>query len=101
MALQSVTGRLAFTPSTAWSRAGTQMGRRPKMAKRKKKAWSASAGDYGHRIRCFEDPTSGMLYAEMRDPSTGRYISRSLRHRDKDAAMVWTNQQVVKLNAGF
>jgi integrase len=37
----------------------------------------------------------------MRDPSTGRYISRSLRHRDKDAAMVWANQQVLKWKAGL
>jgi integrase len=67
----------------------------------RKKAWSASVGDYGNRIRCFEDPASGFIYAETRDPESGRYISRSLRHKDKDAAVVWAAQTVLKTKAGL
>jgi len=63
--------------------------------RKKKKAWSHSEGEYGHRIRVFEDPNSGIIYGEMRDPQRrGRYVSMSLRHRDRDRAKRWAKEQV-------
>src|SRR5665647_2348106 len=62
--------------------------------RRKKKAWSASAGPYGHRIRVFEDPLSGIMYGEMREVSRpNTYRSMSLRHRDRDEALKWAHRQ--------
>jgi hypothetical protein len=58
------------------------------VTRKRKKTWSKSVGEYGHRIRIFEDPLSGICYGEMRDPSRpGRYICRSLGHRDKARAV--------------
>lgn len=68
------------------------------MPRRKKKTWSKSFGPYGCRVRIFEDPASGILYGETRDPTlpSGRR-SRSLRHRDRKRAERWAVEQVAKL----
>lgn len=63
--------------------------------RQRKKGWPHSEGEYGHRIRIFEDPNSGILYAEMRDPARpGHYRAVSLRHRDRDRAKRWQKEQV-------
>ena len=68
---------------------------------RKRKGWAASVGTYGHRIRVFEDLKSGILYAEMRDPSLPcGYRSLSLRHTDRDRAVKWAHEQVAQWMAG-
>ncbi|MGI9038091.1 MAG: tyrosine-type recombinase/integrase [Gemmatimonadota bacterium] len=68
------------------------------MPRRKRKNWSKSFGPYGSRIRIFEDPNSGILYAETRDPTLASgYRSRSLRHRDRARAERWATQQLAKL----
>ena len=69
--------------------------------KRKRKAWAKSFGSYGNKIRIFEDPTSKILYAEIRDPSLPcGYRARSLRHKDKKRARRWAAEQVAKLASG-
>lgn len=68
--------------------------------RRSAKAWAQSIGPYGHRIRLFEDPVSGILYAEMRDPSNPcGYRSTSLRHRDRPRAVQWAHEQSAKWQA--
>src|SRR4051812_34930609 len=65
--------------------------------RRKKKAWSESVGPYGHRIRVYEDPNSGIMYAEMRSlKELGKYCCISLRHRDKKEAVRWARTEVLK-----
>ena len=72
--------------------------------RKKKKAWSKSFGEYGSRVRIFEDTDSGILYAEARDPASDpkrpRYLCRSLRHRDKSRAEQWAREQTIKLVTG-
>lgn len=69
--------------------------------RRRKQAWSKSIGNYGHRIRVFEDPNSGIIYGEMRDPAVaGRYRSISLRHRDREKAVRWAKEQVGRWMTG-
>ena len=66
-------------------------------ASTKAKAWAVSVGPYGHRLRVFEDPNSGILYGEMKDASTRcGYRTVSLRHRDRDRAVKWAHDQVAK-----
>lgn len=68
------------------------------MTRRKAKTWSKSIGPYGSRIRLFEDPNSGIIYAETADPTLGAgYRSRSLRHRDRKRAVHWAHEQLAKL----
>lgn len=75
--------------------------RDPKTKRRRKKSWAESVGPYGHRIRVFEDPNSGILYGEMRDVSRpGSYRSVSLRHRDRDEALKWAHAQVTAWMSG-
>lgn len=67
---------------------------------RKRKNWAHSVGSYGQRIRLSEDPNSGILYAEFRDPTLkSGYRTRSLRHRDRKRAIRWAHQQLAKLEA--
>src|SRR5690242_20123778 len=67
----------------------------PVAPRRRKKAWSHSEGPYGNRVRLFEDPNSGIIYAETRDRTrSGRYISASLKHRDRKRAIQWAKGQV-------
>ncbi len=62
---------------------------------KRKKVWSESIGPYGHRVRLYEDPRSGIIYGEMRDPSrSGHYRCVSLRHWDRERAIAWAHQQV-------
>jgi len=73
------------------------MGDVSKRPRRRKKAWSHSEGEYGHRVRVFEDPNSGIIYGEMRAPSRAeRYVSVSRRHRDRARAVRWAEEQVKK-----
>jgi integrase len=68
---------------------------------RKRKSWAQSLGEYGHRIRIFEDPLSGILYAEMRDVARpGHYRTVSLRHKDRARALEWGHSQVAKWMSG-
>lgn len=68
------------------------------MTRPKAKAWSKSIGPYGSRIRLFEDPNSGIIYAETADPTLrAGYRSRSLRHRDRKRAIRWAHEQLAKL----
>jgi integrase len=69
--------------------------------KRRKKAWSESVGPYGHRIRLFENLPSGILSAEMRDVTRpGKYLTVSLRHREKPRAIEWAHGQVRRWMSG-
>lgn len=69
--------------------------------KRRKKAWSESVGPYGHRIRLFENLPSGILSAEMRDVMrAGKYLTVSLRHREKPRAIEWAHDQVRRWMSG-
>jgi len=67
--------------------------------KKKKKAWSHSAGPYGFRIRIFENPKSGIITGEMRDSSRPcGYRSVVLRHPygvpfTRDEAIAWAHEQ--------
>lgn len=70
-------------------------GANPPTPRRRKRAWSESVGPYGHRVRVYEDLTSGILYGEMRDVQRpGGYRCVSLRHRDREKAIAWAHQQV-------
>ena len=71
------------------------------MAKRKRKNWARSFGHYGHRIRVYEDSQSQIIYAETSDASL-KCGSRSvsLRHRDRERAERWAQEQVAKLMMG-
>lgn len=71
------------------------------MKKKKKKNWSMSIGPIGHRILLSEPGKGAMLYAENRDDSLKcGYRCRSLRHRDKERAIKWAQEQVAKWIAG-
>jgi integrase len=70
-------------------------------AKRRKKAWSASEGPYGARVRVFQDPKSRKIYGEMRDASVPcGYRCVSLKHDDRDRAVKWAKEQVAQLERG-
>ncbi|WP_425152855.1 tyrosine-type recombinase/integrase [Candidatus Palauibacter sp.] len=52
------------------------------------KTWSYSAGERGNRVRVFERTVGGRLYIAIADPTRpGRYLRRSLGHRDRPEAM--------------
>ena len=73
--------------------------------KRKKKAWSESFGDYGARVRLFEDPRSGIYHIEYRDPNSAppnyRYRTKSLKHRDLARARRQAKERVRQIEAGL
>jgi integrase len=67
----------------------------PTPTKKKPKPWSYSAGPYRHRCRVFLTPTA--IYAEMRantEDGIYKYISRSLGHKDKKAAIKYAHAEV-------
>ncbi len=73
------------------------------MAKRTKR-WSRSFGDYGARVRVFEERT-GMLHGQIFDPvlkAEGKYAYRrvALGHKDRKEAVKWAHIQLTKLEAG-
>jgi site-specific recombinase XerD len=62
-------------------------------------AWSKSFGRYGCRVRVFE-AENGRLYAEER--VTGKRPKRhSLKHRDRDRAAKWAEDEQAKLKLGL
>lgn len=68
------------------------------MATRKRNVWAQPIGSYGSRIRLSEDPQSGIIQAEMRDPTLKcGYRQRSLGHRDRKRAIKWAYRQLAKL----
>lgn len=69
--------------------------------KRKRKMWSQSIGEHGHRVRVFESESGGIIYGETADRSLACGVRcMSLRHRDRDEAVQWARRQAAQLTGG-
>src|SRR6266702_805600 len=68
------------------------------------KCWSQSVGRYRARIRVYESRPGGNLYAEIAERGPGarkhHYRQFSLRHRDRDRAVQWAQDQVTLMLLG-
>ena len=74
------------------------------MAKRRRRCWSYSAGEYPHTVRVFERTPSGVIYGGTWDPTLrdgrGNERRQSLGHRDRDRAEAWAKAQAGALAKG-
>src|SRR5207245_11026299 len=71
----------------------------PTAKRRRKKGWYESVGDYGSTVAVFEDPGSKVIngrriiYGELRNPATGKPVSRSLGRISREDAIKWAADQ--------
>jgi hypothetical protein len=78
-------------------------GKEEPMPRRKKRhrRWQYTAGARGHRVTVYEYRKPGdMIWGRIWDARRGRYLRRSLGHRDKRRAEAWALQQAQKLQEG-
>lgn len=64
------------------------------------KLWKYRAGGRGHRITVFETRAGGVLQARAWDPERGKYVRKSLGHRDRDRAQAWALEEARRLKDG-
>jgi len=64
------------------------------------KRWSYTAGSYGCSVRVSEE-CNGIIYRAVYDPATGGERRKSLRHRDRGAAMRQADEAVAQLRQGL
>ncbi len=75
----------------------------PARKRRKKKGWYESVGEYGSTVAVFEDPSSKIInglriiYGELRNPATGKLVSRSLGRIAREEAVAWAAGQAKAL----
>src|SRR6266516_6291575 len=65
----------------------------------RRKRWSWSAGEYGSRVRVYENGR-GWLYGAVRI-SGSRYHKEALHHKDRDRAKGWARDQSERLAVGL
>lgn len=69
----------------------------------KPKGWRRSVGEYGARVRVAEDWHSKVIggrrviYGELRDPATGKLVTRSLGRIAREEAIAWASEQAKAL----
>jgi len=64
------------------------------------RVWSYTAGSYGLTVRVYERTPGGVLYACTSDGNGGR-IRESLKHRDRDKARSYADDEARKLREGL
>lgn len=64
---------------------------------RKRKVWAETVGCRPHQLRVFERVAGGPIYVRWWDSDVGRYVKRSLGHRDQDRALA----EAHRLHAGL
>jgi integrase len=81
--------------------------RRPKRegsVPKRPKCWRHTEGDKGATVTVYERRSGGLLYARAFDPAhaggKGRYVRRSLKHRDQERAKTYALDQAAKLRQG-
>ncbi len=65
-----------------------------------RKKWRFSAGARGHRVTVYEGKPGGVLQARVWDSSRGRYLRRSLGHRNRDRAEAFALAEAQRLKEG-
>jgi len=68
---------------------------------RRRQIWSYSAGSRGCRVRVYEEQPGGVLYRAVYDPASREEIRKSLRHRDRQAAMRYADEMVARMRRGL
>lgn len=68
--------------------------------RRSKRIWSYTAGEYGATVRVYERNPGGIIYAATSDGDGGE-IRKSLKHRDREKAIDYADDEAKKLRKGL
>ena len=71
--------------------------------RRRKTPWKYTAGKRPYTVTVAErwdGGCSGTIFGRVWNPTTGRYLRRTLGHMDHDRAIGWADKQAVKLREG-